>query len=163
MKTGSLALRIGAGVPPAITLSSTSIRRWFWHRNKQHGPVLWNTGPCAADDNEPFAFFRVLKVEKEYNMMDKLVQVVMHEVDLIWHVDDYAVGKALWKQGFTELACGNETQLYAFRVAREAWIEEQAGQQEVSCLPPEDPTRWAWAGNYRDVLPAELRDDYVGV
>jgi len=94
--------------------------------------------------------------------MDKLVQTVIREVDLIWEVDDYAVGKALWNEGFTELACGNETQLYAFRVAREDWVEKQAGQREIAMLPPVDPTRWAWAGNYSDVEPAENRSEWVG-
>lgn len=95
-------------------------------------------------------------------MMDKLVQTVIREVDLIWEVDDYAVGKALWKEGFGEAACGNEKQRYAFRIARLRWIEKQAGRQEIAMLPPVDPTRWAWAGNYADVEPAENRADWVG-
>lgn len=92
----------------------------------------------------------------------EIVKVAMKALQTVWQVDDYAVGKALWREGWTELACANDKQLFAYRMCQEQWIDEQLGKQEISQVRPEDPTRWAWAGNYADVLPAEQRDDWVG-
>ena len=92
----------------------------------------------------------------------EIVKVAMGALQQVWQVDDYAVGRSLWREGWTELACANEKQLFAFRMAQAKWIDEQLGQQEISQVRPEDPTRWAWAGNYRDVEPAENRSDWVG-
>lgn len=96
-------------------------------------------------------------------MSEQVVKTAMGALRTVWQVDDYVVGKALWREGWTELACANDKQRFAFRMAQEQWIDEQLGQQEISQVRPDDPTRWAWVGNYADVDVAENRADWVGV